>query len=373
MRRVAIITLSAVAFAASSFVAVLPANAQTARAAQRRAARNARQLQRQVNRADYYTNRTWQQLRPWIQRNRVAPLARAAGAVRDTVRETVDAATAIGDGQFGYRDRDPRNTWFYDYYTYTPTYYSYDVEDRYSNAIRYFDADGDGVYDYRSSFRDSDNDGTYDSYDRTDFYSPNTTDLPKERSVARQHDSYFGPEDTRRYSVEGKIEITKKANVNGRENLIVGIKEDGQMVAIDVGPADAIRGRNVEVGATIAATGPKEMIGEKNVIIAERLRVNGKLIEIQRPHGTQVDGVVLDVKTTSVGDGDHYFAILESDGERHLVDLGPTTSYDMTLAPSTKVTVRGIPVRVQENRVLMATQVQVGGQTVTIKQGAATN
>ncbi|MCA9134760.1 MAG: hypothetical protein KDA45_16445, partial [Planctomycetales bacterium] len=92
-----------------------PVEAQTDRALQRRVDRNERQLQRQLNRGDYYSPQTWQQLDPWIRDAGVVPFAsttaparNAANAVGNAVRQTVDAATRIGDGQFGFRDKDPR-------------------------------------------------------------------------------------------------------------------------------------------------------------------------------------------------------------------------------------------------------------------------
>ncbi|MDV6029888.1 MAG: hypothetical protein F9B45_07225 [Phycisphaera sp. RhM] len=369
MKKITIAALSMLTAFSTSAMDTLPAEAQTVRALERRANRAARQLQRQVNQAEYYSQQTWQQLSPWIEQNRVAPLARTADAVRDTVRETADALTARRDGQFGYRDRDPGNAWFYDYYTYTPTYYTYDADDRYSAAIRYFDNDGDGVYDSRANFTDSDNDGRYDEYQRYDFYTQ--TEAAVDADVKSDSDDFFaGPEDARRYTATGEIVATKKATVNGSENLVVQIKrnEDQTLVA-DLGPVDSLRGEAIEVGSTLSVSGAMERIGDKNVLIAEGFRLRGgATVEVDRNIGTPLSGQIVDVKTSTVDNSDHYFAIVESQGERHLVDLGPTTSYKMELAPATEITVRGIPVRVQQNHVMMATRVRVGGQTIQINQ-----
>lgn len=148
-------------------------------------------------------------------------MGNTTNAVGNAIEQTFDSATAIGDGQFGYRDSSPNNSWFYDYYTYTPTYNTTNTKDRYAGAVRYFDADGDGAYDSRSTYRDSDNDGRYDEYDRQGFYSatqkssvdnePATrTDVTVDSQAAKNDDTdrYRGPQDARRHTVKGEIAST---------------------------------------------------------------------------------------------------------------------------------------------------------------------
>lgn len=361
--------------AITTALTTMPVQAQTQRALERRAERNARQLQRQANRADYYSPGTWQNLNPWIRENGVAPLARAANAIG----QTVDAATRIGDGQFGYRDKSAQNTWFYDYYTYTPTYYTQRSDDRYAGAIRYFDADSDGVYDSRSYYRDSDEDGRYDEYDRYDFYNDGNSEAKVQVEVnstagneplnTDARDTYRGPEDARRHNVQGEIAFTKKAKVNGSDNLLVGINDENETtLAIDLGPVDSLRGQHVEVGNTITAVGVYETIGEKQLLLADSFRIEGgQSIEVDRAAGLNLTGEIVDIKSTPIGSTDHYIAVVSIDGERQLVDFGPTTTYKVKLQPSTKVTLRGVPVRAQEHRVILAEQVRIGGETFNIQ------
>ncbi|KAA5542120.1 hypothetical protein FYK55_15030 [Roseiconus nitratireducens] len=356
----------------------LPAEAQLPGALERQARRGARQLQRQINRADYYTNQSWQQLNPWIQQYGVTPLGRTANAVR----QTVDAATRIGDGQYGYRDQSAPNAWFYDYYSYSPTYYTTPSNNRYASAIRYYDPDGDGVFDSRARYRDSDDDGRYDEYDRYDFYSADAvegrsaeTDRARTRVEAEsqnQNDSnrYVGPEDARQYTVSGQIKQTKMAQVNGNKNLIVAVTTDNnKSQPIDLGPADGMQGKGFEVGTSITATGAMESIGDKNLLIAERVQIDGgSAMEINRQSGDEWTGEIVSVKTTKVDSSNHYLAVVDVDGERQLVDMGPTDQYKAEIEPSTKVTVRGIPVRSGNYRVLMANRVNLAGQTITLNR-----
>jgi len=343
-------------------------------------------MQRQANRADYYSPQTWQQLNPWIEQNGIAPLARAAesisstaNAVANTVIQTVDATTQVGDGQFGYRDQDPQNSWFYDYYRYTPTYYPQRSGDHYTSAIRYFDADGDGVYDARFAYRDSNDDGRYDEYDRYDFSTQSATranvdagETVRTNDVAKiddQYDEYRGPQDARRHRIQGEIAFIKKAQVNGVQNLIVGIEQEQEStLAIDLGPADALDGRRVEVGRSLTVVGAIEMVGQKELVVADSLQVDGETtIEIERSIAMQLSGQIVDVTSTQIDAAEHYLAVVEINGERQLVDLGPTTTYKVKPAPSTEIVLRGIPIRAQDHRIILAEQVRLGNEVFRIQ------
>ncbi len=239
------------------------AQAQLLNRIERRAVRNERQLQRQVNRSNYYTDQTWQTLTPWTQRYNVAPVQRAANAVAatanavgNTVARTAEAVD--GDGvRYGYRSNVPANRWFYDYYTYRPTYY-YGAQDsgRYSTAIRYFDADNDGVYDSQAVYRDSNNDGQYDEFDRMDFYAQSgNTEAQADSSKDTSESSHFDAslQDARRYRLEGEIAVTKAASVNGTDHLLVGLRQenDKDVQAVDLGPMEDMRDQGIEVASRL--------------------------------------------------------------------------------------------------------------------------
>jgi hypothetical protein len=346
-------------------------HAQNTRTLERRLDRNERQVQRQANRADYYTAQTWQQINPWIQQNGIAPLSNAArtavNAAERAIAQTADAASRRMDGQFGYQDKSQANVWFYDYYTYTPTYYSQKSDNAYAGAIRYFDADNDGVYESCARYRDSDNDGRYDEFDRVDFFAQSSGST-KTSNPAEDKNEYTGPEDARRHTVKGKIEMIKTATVNGNKHLIVGLNQEKEStMAIDLGSAESMKERNVEVGQLIVATGALETVGEKQVLVADSVKIgDGETITISHYSGVNVTGQVVDVKTTTIGSVESYLAVVEVDGQRQLVDLGPAATYKVKLQPSTKIKLRGIPVRSQEHRVLMADQVELDGEVYTI-------
>ena len=358
-------------------------HAQTEQAAERRAERNARQAIRQAARADYYTPQAWNELNPWLERAGVAPIARAADAAADAVQATTQAgvdvavapsaavapaapATAVAPAiavpsqrqyvyrDYGYRDTTPSTPFFYDYYGYTPTYYYGLAEgDRYAGAIRYYDTDNDGVYDYQSYYRDSDNDGVYDQYDRVDFY------VGAEARADAAVEAY-ALSDARRYRAVGEIKTTKVAEVNGMQHLLVGMDYEGELLAVDLGPAADLRRVEVEEGQGISATGTVDMIGDRRILFADSAQIGDQEIIIDRRPGATLVGQIVDVTTTRVGAAQHYIAVIDVDGQRQLVDMGPVTAYRAAIAPSTRVEIYGVPVMANQHRVIMADRVRFG-------------
>lgn len=363
--------IAAVVLPSAVILSSLPLQAQLPGSDLRQARRDARQVQRQVNRYDYFPQQTWQQLNPWLKEYGVTPAERAANAVR----QSVDAATRLGDGRYGFRDQaavdaDP---WFYDYYTYTPTYYGTLSDDRYSSAIRYFDRDGDGIYESRLRYSDSDADGEFDQYDRYDFYSYETPTIQPDTDDSVQADPlsgvYEGPRYARRQQVTGEIVQMKRVNVNDSENLLVAVKDNGRLQPIDLGPAAALESVNPQIGTPIAATGVMEVVGEKPVLIADTVKVDtAQEMEIVRGFGQQLEGTIIAVESTPIDSQDHYLAVVDVDGNRRLIDLGPTAKYDVEIRPETRITVAGVPVQSGDYRVTIANRVGFDGRTIVIDQ-----
>jgi hypothetical protein len=320
----------------------------------------------------------------------IAPVRRAAkaaanavGAAADVTEDVADAVDGrVNNNRFGYRDPnpDPNVAWFYDYYTYTPTYYYAEGNaDRYYGAIRYFDQNNDGIYDYHSYYRDSDDDGYYDEYNRFDFAAEVRSERVEKpatevRTETNVEEIYSGPLDARRHVVEGKIELTKAAKVNGDENLIVKVvQQNDETIAVDVGPVQAMKGRNVEVGQAIRAIGPLQTIGDKTVLIADEVTIAGETMTIDRFGGTTLTGTVVDITETRLATGTHYLAVVEVDGKRHLVDLGAITLYEQPVQAKVSLTVHGVPIETHGHQVFIANRVKVGDKVITIQERDAFN
>jgi hypothetical protein len=334
--------------------------AQTPRAVERRAERNERQLQRQVNRADYYSNQAWNQLDPWITRNGIR--AAAAAAANANVRVNAAPAAGVTVNGYGFRDNSAANDqWFYDYYQVSPTYYARRTgSDGYGAAIRYFDADNDGVYDSYAQYRDSDEDGVYDQYDRLDF----TTN-------EKDSDDYAGPSQAKLYRVQGSVEAAKKAEVGNEKHLVVHVKQSGdkEEAIVDLGPADHPGLSEVSVDTKITASGTIEMVGDKKLLVADTVAIgNQEEFAVRRSSAKPLSGQVVDVQKVEVHNAQHYIGVVETGEGRQLVDLGPATTYKAAIKPSTKVVIHGVPVRTHGHTVVMADQVELDGQTYTVNR-----
>lgn len=343
--------------------------------AERQEARQNLQAQRLANRSQYYTQQTWSQLDPWITRNQVPPLARAARAAGTAVNateqaintaNTIAANNAAARAAYGYNAPGAAGTtWFYDYYTYSPTYYSAPAPNAtvYGSAARYYDLNGDGVYDTLGSFRSSNNTGVYDVYDRYDF-----ADVDQAQQPAPLPGSVT---DAHRHTVTGKIEDTKVAKVNGTDNLVAQVadaKNPNQKTIVDLGAAQRWQGKPVQQGDSLTATGPVEQVGDKQVLIAETVSVGNQTnVQIART-APMLEGQIVDVTHTQVQGADHTLAIIDNGSTRQIVDLGPTNDLKVKIEPQVKVAVQGVPVQVRDRSVLMAERVVVDGQEIPIQR-----
>ncbi|MCY2979581.1 MAG: hypothetical protein NTU79_13025 [Planctomycetota bacterium] len=65
---------------------------------------------------------------------------------------------------------------------------------------------------------------------------------------------------------------------------------------------------------------------------------------------------------------EHTFVVVNSGSDRQVVDLGPTSALKFTIAPQTKLTVRGVPVQVRDHKIIMADFVDLNGQQIKIQR-----
>ncbi len=336
---------------------VAPVDAQNV--ADRRAERNLRQadrqLQRAANRSSFYSDNGWKQVSPWVNQYNLRPIQQAANAASNGVATN-------GVARFGFANPNVATAaanWFYDYYALPQTYYSPSTASAqsYNAAHRFRDVDGDGVYDGFQSYRDKDNDGKYDEYDQYDFADPT-----KDDNV--DNDEFV---DSQRHTITGQIDGIKSAKVNGSAHTIVRLKGDKLSVpVIDLGPVSNLENTKINEGQAIEASGPIMRIGEKEVLVAESAKISGKEIVISRS-GQPLAGVILDKLAVDVQNGAHSMVVVKTaeDGNR-LVDLGDSNKLKAKLEPQTQIVVWGVPVRMRDQTVLLAERVQLNGQTYEI-------
>lgn len=336
-----------------------------------------RQEQRLNNRTQYYNPQAWSQLNPWITRNQVPAATRAARAADAAVNIANAAANATAtvntSGRYGYAtgaNAGSQPGWFYDYYSYSPTYYSTPATDAnaaaYASAVRYQDTNGDGVYDSAATFSDSSKSGRFDAYDRYDF-------AELEQKQDKNNDGWSdAPVDSSRHTVSGKIEATKFAKVNGVESLIVKVAtasgDANTPTIIDLGASTQWQSTPVKENDTVTATGPIEQIGDKRVMMADSVVVGqSKQVTITRL-SPMIKGEVVDVTQTEVKGKEHTIVVVNNGSDRQIVDLGPTPGLKFKVVPQTQLSVRGVPVQVHDHNIIMADSLDVNGQQINIQR-----
>ncbi len=304
-----------------------------------------------INRADYYTADTWGQINPWVQQYQIQP-------VRPVVETALRTANAAERVLFGFKDPNATaDVWFYDYYTYSPSYYTYseNTATDYSGAVRYYDSNNDGVYETYGRYRDSDHDGRFDEFDRYDFSTVETKD-----------DFDNSPRDSKRHTVTGTIEATKKTQVNKVVSLAARVKQkDDSIVIVDLGPDKAFSNVGIEASIAITATGYMERIGEMNIFMAETATISEKDIRIQRALPS-FSGTVKEVKQIKIDDAPHSMVVIETQSGNQLVDLGPVDALKITVAPQSQIVVYGVPVQSHDHQVVMASRIDLDGKTHSI-------
>lgn len=342
---------------------------------ERRVDRNLRQVERQAqrigNRSNYYTDNTWKQVAPWVNQYDLRPIQRAANAVANTAANAVAgtaanaaANTAAANARFGYTQGNVPNTqsgWFYDYYALPYTNYTPRVgsNNAYSSAQSFYDSNNDGVYDEFYTYRDSDNKGRYDEYDVYDF-----AEAKKEGGASKGHDGLY---DANRHTVNGKIEASKSAKVNGSMHTIVRVKGDKESLTIvDLGPTSGLSVK-ADVGQEIVAFGPLLQIGDKEVLVAESAQISSKEVVIARS-APRMTGIVLDAKSADVQNGSHSLIVVKSESGNQLIDLGNADQLKVKIAPQTPIVVWGVPVQMRDHSVILADKIELNGQTYTIKR-----
>ena len=320
-----------------------------------------------------YEDDAWYDVSEWFDGNDYNPTDEAIGRWDN---ETYDPAEDVGtdqdndvdwsDTDYGYAQNDTAdNDWYYDYYQ---DDYS-DWEDSnndgfYEYSTQYYDTDNDGIYDAYASFYDTDGDGVYE--DSSYFFFTETNALTNEQNK-RKARSQQKTRRSERVEMQGKIASMKKIETPAGENLIVQLdrQQDGQSMKVDLGPAKAFA-QMPAAGDTISAEGPKIVIGDHTILLAQKATVNDKEMEIDRSN-RRVDGKIVGTKEGDVLGTAHLFAKLETkEGKYCMVDMGPSESIQEKLSDGTQVEVRGPAVRVDDRRLIMADSFTVDGEKTNV-------
>jgi hypothetical protein len=355
----------------------------------------------------YYEDDAWYDISEWLDGNDYNPTDEVAGQWDD---ETYDWSAVESDRDndtytgYGYDKSNTSDDWYYDYSDDRNSYYDTANNDGiYDHWYTYHDYDDDGVYDALTSYHDTDADASYD--ERNYFYfagAAKRSDASANEDASKDRGKDTSRDQTKNQSakgmeVSGTVKMVKRVSVrNAPDRLVAQVANDqGQTFIVDLGPANQL-GRNrqnqqqqqqssesqanaqhaaeqiVKKGEQITARGPLLNVGDKQVLMSQSAKIGDQPEQQIHRAGQQVQGQISNLKTAKVRGQEHQLAILKlKSGKQALVDLGPADKLNVDLATNDQIQVQGVPVKVKDRLVFLATSVSKGDQQVNIQRMAA--
>ncbi len=321
----------------------------------------------------YYEEDGWLDVTEWFDGNDYNPTDEAAFRIDDETYDGSEDVASDSDSDwddnyyttydgwndypytYGYNDTYADDDWFYDYWDegYS-TYVDSDGDGNYESSSTWYDFDGDGYYDAHYTYYDTDDDGVYDSTNANQFQPVSDSNQQQAKNDR--------PDNARSKKVKGNVANTKKVLVRDTKHLVVEIKpESGKRCFVDLGPADELGGKEIGEGQTLQARGPEVKVGDKKVIVAQQMTLNGKSTQIDRKRET-LSGEVADTKRMKVRGKEHLIAILATGQDKKtMVNLGEAQSLKVKPSQGNRLRVTGVPVKVGDRRILMANKGSVRG------------
>jgi len=317
----------------------------------------------------YYEDDAWYDVSEWLDGNDYNPTDEKFGRWDDEVYDS-DSGDYDYDNDvvYGYNDSaNDSERWFYDYWN--PAYSTYSGNGpTYDYAYRYYDYDNDGAYDSYTSYYDWDQDGWFEDVNHYTFDS--WTDNSSHRNKANQTAKSDKKErvSSKANELNGTVENSKQVSVRGIKHLVIELKqENGEKVAADLGPQSHAKKLGIQKGTTLTVRGPIMAAGEKKILLAKSVTINGKKHEIDRD-ARNFQGRIVDSHKTKVKGHDHTLVLLKTkDGKQRLVDLGRSDRLDeLDLRNNSQITVRGVPFKIKNRPFVMGQSVDVNGSTAII-------
>jgi microcompartment protein CcmK/EutM len=353
-------------------------------------------------RGRYYEDDAWYDITEWFDGNDYNPTDEKWWRWDD---ETYDAAQDTGgdrdnDGNwYGYSKDNKDDDWYYDYYDpWSYGYYHNDVNDLYDYRVRYYDLDNDGTFDAFVEHADRNGDDIYeysnyvvltDKGDKSKTVSnaqgtKDKSDAATKNVAAKDQAGQKGKTNAQQargskpQQVAGTIQKTKRVKVRGgAEHLVVAVQSKDaaqrqQSIAVDLGPAEAIKDAGLKEGEPITVTGPRAHIGDKDVVLARSFECGGKKMEIDRNRRSLTGKVLSTHKTKKIRGREHLMAMVEvsKDGKANkiAVDLGPAEALGMEVAKDSTLTFSGFPIKVKDKPMVLAQSIKNGDKTVQINR-----
>lgn len=332
----------------------------------------------------YLERDRWVDVSEWFDGNNYNPTNEVVDRLTDQIerRNRLGANTTANfdygrrDNWYGFETNSDAN-WFYDYYNHG-YYFATDpkTDTGVQTSYRYYDTDNDGFYDAYATYIDRDRDGKYDDErfytfdDETDANgNADTDDLKLDPALAKNDDLI-----SLRQSISGTVTQTKQTRTPSAMHTVIVVKSDEnaqQTTFVDIGPTTSGDSWSVKKGDKITAEGPVVGIGDKRLMLADKIEFEGESYVISQQQQAW-DGVVVDTKKMDVRGQSQLMAIVYTpDKKRVLVDLGAADQSKFDLKQNDQIVVRGVPMKIDNRQVVRAHQIEHGGQTVIIQHSDA--
>ena len=133
---------------------------------------------------------------------------------------------------------------------------------------------------------------------------------------------------------------------------------------VDLGRADDLQDWDLKEGDQIAVSGLKTHVGDKTVLLAQSVKSGNNSTKIDRQR-QKIEGQVASTHKTKIRGRQHLIAMLKPNGQQDdklAVDLGPADKLKVEVKEGTKLTFRGVPVKVNNRKLMMAQAVQDQGE-----------
>lgn len=314
------------------------------------------------NRGPYYEDDAWYDISEWFDGNDYNPTDESIWRWDDETYDFhQDNGTDWDNDVYGYYDNN-QSDWFYDYYDddYL-TYADHDFNNIVEYTTHYIDVDNDGYIDAYYTFLDSDGDGTYDRVSYRSFNSSGESSSSGTRS--NLSDSDVWKQRSTPATTRGEVTNTKTVTVRDSKHQIVQLKTDkDKKLVVDLGSADEARQWNISKGDTITVNGFNSQVGDKMLVIAKSVNVDGKTREISR-NGREFTGKIKSTHQTKLNGHEHTFAMVDAKNNKQcVVDLGPSDKLPMTVREGQQITITGVPIKVNDKTMVMATQIKDNGK-----------
>jgi hypothetical protein len=185
----------------------------------------------------------------------------------------------------------------------------------------------------------------------------------------------------REASIQGQVLRTKLVDVRGTSDkvLVALVKTDeGKQQIVDLGKPKSLRDLSVRSGDEIRAVGTSRRMGQRNVIFARRVTIDGTSANIERQRQrasgksrlagykvagkARLSGWIVDTRKARLknSSAEHLIAQVRSrNGRRVVVDLGPAEkARQLDLQRNDGIGIAGFELQVKERPVILALRVR---------------